>query len=145
MIYGLNAPGNFGLLVKLLKKGWPLPFGALNEGRSFVSLQNIVDLLSHLVTSPENKIKPGTYLVSEGEIISTTELIKYLAEAIGTNNFLIWMPVKLLVMVATLFGKEKQARKLSAPLSLDIRITHDDLHWTPKLSTKEALREIFNS
>lgn len=139
MIYGANAPGNFALLAKMVCKGWPLPFGALDAPRSFVSLENMVDLLVHLVRYED--APAGTYLVSDGECISTTIFIREMARALHKSPWLIPVPANVLEFMAGLVGRAEQIRKMAVPLAIDITSTRERLAWAPHWSLEQSMRK----
>ncbi len=137
MIYGRNAPGNFALLTKAVRSGLPLPFGAMHEMRSFVSLDNMADLLSHVAAN--SKVNGGTYLVSDGQDLSTTEFIRDMARAMGRRAMLFPVPVGWLATMASLFGRADQVGKMAVPLTMDITRTCQDLGWIPHWSVQRSM------
>lgn len=143
MIYGPGAPGNFALLSRLVRTGWPLPFGAMNAPRSFVALPNVADFIRHLVTTPG--LQPGTYLVSDGAPLSTTRFVQLMKEAMGTRNLLIPVPVKWLERGTALVGRSDQVRKMAVPLAIDMTSTRKRLGWAPPWNVRDALRFAFDS
>lgn len=138
MVYGRNAPGNFSLLSQAVRTGLPLPLGALRAQRSFVSLDNLLDLLSRLVAIP-GKIG-GTYLVSDGEDLSTSDFIRLMIRAAGSSSLLLPVPERLLTLVAGILGRAEQVRKMAVPLRLDIGRTCADFSWSPPLSVAQSLK-----
>lgn len=143
MIYGPAAPGNFALLARLVAKGWPLPLGALRLPRSFVALDNVVDLLSHMVCHPNPP--GGVYLVADAQVTTTTEFIQAIARGMGQNLRLIPVPVGLLQMLATLVGRGEQIRKMSVPLAVDLQATVARLGWRPPIGMAEAMQRAFSN
>jgi nucleoside-diphosphate-sugar epimerase len=138
MIYGPDAPGNFALLAKLVRRGWPLPFGALHAPRSFVARDNVVDLLIHLVQHP--RPPSGVYLVADSEIVSTTIFIRAMAEAMGLTPWLVPVPARMLEWMASLVGRGEQIRKMAVPLTVDISSTCSRLDWTPPVTMAVAMQ-----
>lgn len=143
MIYGPAAPGNFALLARLVAKGWPLPFGAMNAPRSFVALDNVVDLLTHMVQHPNPP--SGVYLVADGQVTTTTQFIRAMAQGMGQSLSLIPLPVTWLQAVMGWVGRGEQIRKMSVPLALDIRATVARLSWTPPLTMEVAMKRAFSA
>jgi nucleoside-diphosphate-sugar epimerase len=141
MIYGPAAPGNFALLARLVAKGWPLPLGGLRAPRSFVALDNVVDLLAHMVCHPNPP--SGVYLVADAQVTTTTEFIRAMANGMGQNLNLIPVPAGALLMLASLAGRGEQIRKMSVPLSVDTRSTEVRLGWTPPISMAVAMQRAF--
>ena len=140
LVYGPGVKGNFAHMVYWLKKGTPLPFGAIHNQRSFVALDNLVDLLVTCIDHPAaaNEI----FFVSDDEDVSTTELLHRLGRAIGCPARLIPIPEKLLQAAATLFGRQDIATRLCGSLQVDIEKTKNLLDWTPPLTLDAGLRKI---
>jgi UDP-glucose 4-epimerase len=138
LVYGPGAPGNFGSLMRWLKRGVPLPLGAIHNQRSLVALDNLVDLLVTCITHPAAANQ--TFLVSDGEDVSTTELLRRMGEAMGRPARLLPVPVSLLKLAAIVVGKPDVAQRLCGSLQVDISKTRQLLSWTPPLSLDEGLR-----
>lgn len=143
LVYGRGAPGNFALLRKAVASGLPLPLGALHHARSFVSLDNLVDLLAHLVTWPGNG--RGAYLVSDGQDLNTTEFVRAIGLAMGKRPWLLPIPQSLLTALAGLLGRAEQIRKMAVPLTLDIARTRTELGWTPPWSVQQSLQRALDA
>jgi UDP-4-keto-D-QuiNAc 4-reductase len=138
LVYGRDAPGNFALLRKAVASGLPLPLGALHHARSFVSLDNLVDLLAHLVTWPGHG--SGAYLVSDGQDLSTTAFVRAIGHAMGRDPLLLPIPQSLLTALAGIAGRADQIRKMAVPLTLDITHTRSALDWSPPWSVQQSLQ-----
>jgi nucleoside-diphosphate-sugar epimerase len=139
IIYGLNSPGNFGSLIRWLGRGLPLPLGAITQNRrSLVGLDNLVDLILTCVDHP--KAANQTFLVSDGEDLSTTELLKKMGKAMNRRTRLFPVPFTLLDFVIRLFGKKALAQSLLGSLQVDISYTCRLLDWKPPVAVDEALR-----
>ena len=138
LVYGPGAPGNFGSLMRWLKRGIPLPLGAIHNQRSLVALDNLVDLIVTCLTHPAAANQ--TFLVSDGEDVSTTELLRRMAQALGCPARLIPVPASWLKLAAALVGKPDVAQRLCGSLQVDIEKTRRLLGWTPPLSLDEGLR-----
>jgi nucleoside-diphosphate-sugar epimerase len=139
LVYGPNAPGNFGSLMRWLMRGVPLPLGGVNQNRrSFVALDNLVDLILTCVRHPRagNQI----FLVSDGEDVSTTELLQRMGKAMNRSVCLLQVPTGLLGLMASLLGKKGMAQSLLGSLQLDIINTCLVLDWSPPISMDEGLR-----
>lgn len=138
LIYGPNAPGNFGSLMRLLIRGVPLPFGLVNQNcRSFVALDNLVDLILTCVSHP--KAANQIFLVSDLEDVSTAELVKKIGKAMNRSVLLFPVPTRFLSFMATLSGKKGVAQSLLGSLQLDITYTCEVLNWNPPISMDEGL------
>lgn len=142
LIYGPNAPGNFGGLVKMVAKAVPLPLGAIHNKRSLVALDNLVDLIITCIDHPAaaNQV----FLAGDGEDISTTELLRAVAVAMGKPSRLVPVPVGLLMAGATILGKKAMAQRLLGSLQVDISKARKLLGWAPPLSVEEGLKRCFS-
>lgn len=137
LVYGPEAPGNFGSLVNWVEKGVPLPLGAIQNRRSLVALDNLVDLI---VTCIDHPAAAGqVFLAGDGEDLSTTELIQGVAHAMGRPPRLIPVPSGLLMFGATLFGKKAVAQRLLGSLQVDISKARNVLGWRPPVTVEEGL------
>lgn len=138
LIYGPNAPGNFGSMMRWLMLGIPLPLGSIKNRRSFVALDNLVDLILICVMHPKaaNKI----FLVSDGEDLSTTELLRRIGRAMNRPVFLLPVPASYLAFAAKIFNKMSMAQSLMGTLQVDISHTCEVLNWIPPVSVDEGLR-----
>jgi nucleoside-diphosphate-sugar epimerase len=138
LVYGHGAPGNFGSLMRAVQRGIPLPLGAVHNLRSLVALDNLVDFIMVCIDHP--KAANQTFMVSDGEDISTTQLIQRLAQAAGVPSRLIPVPVWALQAGARLLGKGDAVQRLCGNLQVDISKTRNLLGWVPPVSVDEGLR-----
>jgi len=139
LVYGLGAPGNFGSLLRWLKRGVPLPLGAVTHNRrSFVALDNLVDLLVTCIDHPAAANQ--TFLVSDGEDLSTADLLRRLGQAMNKPARLFPVPPSLLQLGANILGKGDMAQRLLGNLQVDIGHTRNTLNWNPPISVDEGLR-----
>lgn len=143
MIYGPAAPGNFSLLARLVAKGWPLPLGSLRAPRSFAALDNVVDLLTHMVWHPNPP--SGVYLVADAQVTTTSLFIRAIADGMGQNLTLIPVPASVLLLLASVAGRGEQIRKMSVPLAVDIQSTEVRLGWTPAVTMAAAMHRTFSA
>lgn len=139
LIYGPNAPGNFGLLMRWVARGAPLPFGTIHNKRSFVGLDNLTDLLFNCLMHPA--AAGQTFLVSDGEDVSTTQLLRRTAQAMGKQAVLLPVPAGLLRWGAALLGKRDMAQRLCGSLQVDIDKTCRVLGWVPPLTLDQGLKK----
>lgn len=142
LIYGAGVKGNFARIIELVRHGIPLPLGAIHNHRSFVGIDNLVDLIVHSVEHPAaaNRV----LLAGDGEDLSTTELLQALSRAIGQQPRLIPVPAVLLQCGANLLGKGAMAQRLLGSLQVDISQTCELLAWRPPYSVDEGLKRCFN-
>lgn len=139
IVYGPNAPGNFGSLIRWLSHGLPLPLGVVSQNRrSLVALANLVDLILTCMHHP--KAANQTFLVSDGEDLSTTELLQKMGNAMNRPVRLLPVPVSLLSCAARFLGKTAMAQSLLGSLQVDISKTCTLLDWKPPVSVDEGLR-----
>ncbi|MCJ0877525.1 SDR family oxidoreductase [Pseudomonas sp. JI-2] len=141
LVYGPDAPGNFGSLVRWVEKGVPLPLGAIHNKRSLVGIDNLVDLIIRCIDHPAaaNQV----FLAGDGEDLSTTELLRGVGKAMGKPARLIPVPAGLLQFGATLLGKKAMAQRLLGSLQVDISKTCELLDWKPPYTVEEGLRRCF--
>jgi nucleoside-diphosphate-sugar epimerase len=138
LVYGPGVKANFAAMMRWLQRGVPLPLGAIHNQRSLVALDNLVDLILTCLTHPAAANQ--TFLVSDGEDVSTTELLRRMGLALGCPARLIPVPASWLKLAATLVGKQDLAQRLCGSLQVDIEKTRRLLGWTPPLSLDEGLR-----
>lgn len=143
LVYGQGAKGNIANLIKLVSKGVPLPLGAINNQRSIVSVENLVDFIITCIDHPAaaNQV----FLVSDGVDLSTTQLLRGVAEAMAVPSRLFSIPSSLLMFIATLLGKRSVAHRLFGSLQVDISKSRELLGWQPPVSVEEGLRRCFET
>jgi len=139
LVYGPGVKANFLSMMSWLHKGVPLPFGAIHNRRSLVALDNLVDLIVTCIDHPAAANQ--TFLVSDGEDLSTSELLRRMGSALGKPARLLPVPSRLLEVGAGMLGKQALAQRLCGSLQVDIGKTRELLNWTPPLSVDEALRK----
>ncbi|MEO8409196.1 MAG: SDR family oxidoreductase [Propionivibrio sp.] len=138
LVYGPGVKANFATMMRWLKRGIPLPLGAIHNQRSLVGLDNLVDLIITCITHPAAANQ--TFLVSDGEDVSTTELLHRMGKAMGCPARLIPIPADVLRWAAGLVGKQGVAQRLSGSLQVDIEKTRRLLCWSPPFSLDEELK-----
>lgn len=140
LIYGPGVKGNFSSLMNWVRQGLPLPLGGLTHNRrSLVGIDNLVDLILVCVEHP--KAANQTFLISDGEDISTTELLRKIGKALSRPARLLWVPAGLLALMASLLGKRAISQRLLGSLQVDIHKTGELLDWKPLVSVDEGLRK----
>lgn len=139
LVYGPGVKANFAAMMRWVALGIPLPLGAIHNARSIVALSNLVDLL---VTCLQHPAAAGqTFLVSDGEDVSTSELLRRTSHAMGKRAFMLPVPVFVLELGAALLGKREVAQRLCGSLQVDIDKTRRLLGWTPPLTLNEGLKK----
>ena len=138
LVYGPNVKANFASMLKAVKQGIPLPLGAINNKRSFIYVENLVSFIILCVQHPlaTNQI----FLVSDGYDLSTTELLRECALALGVNSRLIPVPQKVLEVIAHMLGKRDVVQRLCGNLQVDITKARTLLGWMPPISVSEGLK-----
>jgi UDP-glucose 4-epimerase len=137
LVYGPGVRANFLRLMRWVDKGWPIPFGAVNNARSLVSVWNLCDFIALALASPA---APGrTWMVSDGADMSTPELVRLIARAMNRRVTLAPVPVSVLRACATLLGRRAEIERLCGSLVVDITPARRELGWSPRFSVNEAL------
>jgi nucleoside-diphosphate-sugar epimerase len=137
LVYGPEVGANFLRLMQLVERRVPLPLGAVHNQRSLVSVWNLADLLRRCVESPQASNK--TFMVSDGHDLSTAQLVRELATALGRRARLPAVPPGLLSLAALVTGQMAQYTRLCASLQVDLGPTREILGWNPPVSVTEAL------
>lgn len=139
LVYGPGVKGNFSSLLRWVARGLPLPLGlATTNRRSLVGLDNLVDLILTCVDHP--KAANQTLLVSDGEDLSTADLLSRIGKSLNRPTRLIPVPVSILIIASRLLGKSSIAQRLLGSLQVDISKTCTLLNWKPPVSVDEGLR-----
>jgi len=139
LVYGPGNPGNILRLLTLADKGWPLPLASVNNSRSLIYLGNLVDAIMTCITHPD--AAGETFLVSDGQDISTSDLLRLLASAMGKKPRLIPFPVTLLKVIGRLLGKSDEIERLTGSLLIDSSNIRSVLGWKPPFSMEVGIRE----
>lgn len=144
LVYGPGVKGNFAVMVKAVQRGLPLPLGAVHNQRSLVALDNLVSLVvlcADRVRSPQaaNQL----FVVADGEDVSTSTLLRKMAQAAGRPSRLLPMPVSWLRAGASLLGKRTMANRLLDNLQVDAAKARTLLGWRPMVSMDDQLAKMF--
>jgi nucleoside-diphosphate-sugar epimerase len=138
LVYGPGVKGNFAQMLKAVARGIPLPFASLQNQRSLIYLGNLVDALIACATHPA---APGkTFLVCDGEDVSTPDLLRQLAAAMGVPSRLLPCSPALLRFAGRLTGKSQQVERLLGSLQVDGDKIRRDLNWVPPYSLQQGLQ-----
>ncbi len=137
LVYGPGAKGNFSSLLKLASLQVPLPFGAIKNRRSFVGIDNLVDLICKCLENPNAKNQ--TFLVSDDCDMGTPELCALLSKVGGYNSFIFPFPKSVLWLVLSLIGKKAVFERLFQSMEIDIDLTKSTLNWKPPFNTKDSI------
>jgi len=137
LVYGPGVKANFRSMMSWLRKGIPLPLGATGNKRSLVAVDNLVDLIAICIDHPAAANQ--TFLVSDGEDLSTTQLLQRMGKALGRPARLLPVPASLLQAGAAMLGRRAIAQRLCGSLQVDIGKTRELLGWAPPVSVDDAL------
>jgi nucleoside-diphosphate-sugar epimerase len=137
LVYGPGVRANFLRLLQWIDRGRILPFGAINNLRSLVNVWNLTDLLTHVIESAGAINR--TWLVSDGEDLSTPELIRRIARAMGRRPRLLAVPTALLRVAGAVTGRSAEIARLCGSLTVDIGATRADLAWRPPVALDEGI------
>ncbi|RQB75644.1 NAD-dependent epimerase/dehydratase family protein [Pseudomonas aeruginosa] len=137
LVYGAHAPGNFRRLLRLVASSAPLPLGRIENQRSLIALENLVDFIFRCITHPAaaNQV----FVIADCATVSTTEIVRLLSLGMGRRCLTIWVPRFLARFFALLIGKSGLYTQLYESLVVDTRKAQELLGWVPPISTKDAL------
>lgn len=138
LVYGPGVRANFRALADAVRRGLPLPLGRIDNRRSMVALDNLLDFIELCLEHP--KAANQVFMVSDGEDLSTAELIRRMARALGRRARLMSVPIGLLEMTGRLSGRKAVVQRLCSSLQVDISKSRDLLGWSPAVSVDEGLR-----
>lgn len=140
LVYAANAPGNFQRLLRLVNSRAPLPLAGVNNQRSMVALENLVDFIICCIDHPAaaNQI----FLIADGEDLSTEDVVRHLALGMGISKALLFpYPGRLIRLAARLAGKQGMYSQLYGSLIVDASKARRLLGWQPRLSAQAALQK----
>ena len=143
LVYGPGVKGNFASLIRWVNSGVPLPLGAILNCRSMIALENLVSfaaLCADAEASPN--AKDQIFLVSDGEDVSTSELLRKVAKAYGCTSHLFPLPVGLIRFAARLMSKASLADRLLGSLVIDGSKAREMLGWSPPVTLDEQLKKM---
>ncbi len=137
LVYGPGVKANFQKLMGLVANGMPLPLGAVDNQRSMLALDNLVSFISEAILNP--LAANQRFLLSDGQDVSTSQLLKLLAKGMGKSSLLIPIPVFILRTAAQVFGATAAADRLLGSLQIDSSKARQLLQWQPPLSVEEGI------
>lgn len=140
LIYGRFVPGNLNRLIKVIKLGIPIPFGGIKNSKSLIGIDNLIDLIIHCIDYPE--VSEKIFLASDGENLSTPELINLIASSMGRKANLFSFPISILKFLGVVFGRSKEINRLTGSLTIDNSYTKKILNWTPPISVEEGIKRM---
>lgn len=139
LVYGPGAPGNVAKLLALLDLGIPLPFGAIKNSRSFVSIGNLVDLIIRCIDHP--RAAGEVFLVSDGCDLSTTQFMNKLRDGVNSRTKIFPCHVGILSLVLKMLGRAELSRQLFSSLQVDIQKNRQLLDWVPGADLEGSFRD----
>lgn len=137
LVYGPGAKGNLARLCRLARAGLPVPFGAVRNRRDLVGVANLADLVTRCVSHPA--APGGTFLVSDGQALSTPQLYSMIAEALGRRPRMVSVPVSMLRALALPLGLGGEVDRLTQSLEVDISLTRERLGWHPPFTVRDGI------
>ena len=140
LVYGPGVKANFANVIKLINKGWSLPFGRVHNKRSMIAIDNLIAFIKLCMSHPAaaNEL----FLIADKEDISTTALLKNIAKAYGVKSILLPIPVALMSGLAKLLGKQDLADRLFGNLQIDTSKARRILNWSPVITMDEQLEKM---
>ena len=138
MVYGPGAPGNFGRLVSLVRSGLPLPLGSIRNSRSFIARENLVSAIRCCLACPSAARR--TLVLSDGQDLSTPELIREIAAGVGRKARLFPLHTRVLESGLRCIGRGALARRLLGSLQVDASLAQNVLGWRPVVDARDAIR-----
>jgi len=140
LVYGPHVKGNFLRLLRLVRRGVPLPLGSVHNLRSYVGVENLCDFL--VLCAFHDAAAGGLFLVADGEDVSTPELLRILACGMKLPARVFPFPMSLLRLAASMAGKSAELQRLTANLRVDASAARNTLGWQPKVTLQAGLVEM---
>lgn len=139
LVYGPGVRANFHNLMRLVKSGVPLPFGSVQNARSLIYVENLADVLARLALDASSQPATRTYLVSDGEDLSTPELIRRLAQKLDVRPRLLAVPEAALRLAFSALRRREVAERLLGSLRVNSAQVRTDLSWQAPVSVDDGL------
>jgi len=137
LVYGPGAKGNFLRLLKLVRKGVPIPIGNINNKRSMIGLTNLVDIICTLIKA--KKIRRQVYLVSDGMDVSTIDFVNKICGCMNKKSIVYSFPQFIIKFFVRLIGKQREYMKFTSTLVIDSSELRDDFDWVPVKTIEQEL------
>jgi nucleoside-diphosphate-sugar epimerase len=139
LVYGSGAPGNFGLLTSLIQKTPILPFGLVDNSRSFIAVQNLIDLIFTCINHP--MAVGQTFLASDGKVESTRTFTNAIAKSLNRKVIQLPVPISIMKVGAYLLGKTTLVGQLVDNLEVENKHLNDLLGWSAPYTINEAMKK----
>lgn len=140
LVYAPRAVGNLLRLMRLVERGWPLPFASITAKRSLVGLDNLANALTQCVTHP--RAAGRTFFVTDGEDLPVPQIIRHIAAGLQRPARLIPFPPALLMTLARLAGVHEQMTRLCGAMQVDSSSIRSALDWRPSRSPQDSIHEM---
>jgi nucleoside-diphosphate-sugar epimerase len=140
LVHGPGVKANMRSLLAAVRRGIPLPLGAVSNRRSLVGVDNLADLIAACLEHPA--AAGEAFLVSDGEDVSTPDLVRRLATAVNCGPRLLPVPVWCLRASAALLGRSAEVDRLTGSLTVDISKSRRLLGWVPPVTLDDGLRRM---
>ena len=140
LVYGCGVKGNLAKLIKIVQSGIPLPLSFIKNKRSMIGIDNLTNLLSLCIDNP--KASGKTFLASDGEDLSTPELVKHIALSMGKKANLFPMPIFTLKFLGSIFGRGEEINRLVGSLRIDNSYIKEVLNWTHPISVEQGIKRM---
>ena len=143
LVYGPGVRANFAALIKWVSRGIPLPLAGIENRRSMVALDNLVDLIVTCIDRQEaaNKI----FFAADGSDLGTSGLLRLVGDVMGMKARLFWVPPSVLKTLAALSGQSQRASRLLDSLCVDMSYTMECLNWSPVVTCRQQLQKTVKS
>jgi nucleoside-diphosphate-sugar epimerase len=139
LVYGSGVRANFLNLLRLVHSHFPLPLASINNKRSLLALDNLVDFIAMALM--HDKAANEIFLVSDGIDVSTPQLINKIAAAFNQSPRLFSFPSPILKGLASVVGKQAAFERLQSSLQLDISKAVELLAWQPPVRQEDAIKQ----
>lgn len=138
LIYGPEVKANFLTLLRLCRRGLPLPLGSVRNARSLLYVGNLADAIHQAMIQPKAANK--TFLLRDGDDLSMPDLLRRISAAMGRKACLLPFPVSLLTVAAGLTGRGEMVRRVTGSLCLDDSLIRQELDWQPPFTVEQGLQ-----
>ena len=140
LVYGLGAKNNFYKILNIVRSGIPLPFKGIINKRSLIGIDNLIDAIHACITNSNANGK--TFLLSDGDDVSTPELLYYISSSLERPLKLFYIPVFFIKFFWLYFFSTKEINSLTSSLQIDNSFAMDILNWKPKVTVKDGIRNM---
>lgn len=143
LVYDVDAPGNFARLLRLVSTGLPMPFATINNKRSMISLGNLIGFLELCIKHPDAAHE--LFLIADERDLSTTDIVRLLAQGMGKRPFMFSVPRRLVLFGAKLIRRQNLYVQLFCSLQVDSTKARRLLGWRPDEDVRDALVRVGRS